>query len=296
MEALLANGNEVVVLDNLASGHPENLPRDIRLEVIDLGSERASALIKSFRPEAIFHFAAQTDVRVSTARPIFDAEQNIINTLKLIESGLHYGLGFFAFASSGGAIYGEPLDGPQDEEHPERPLNPYGVAKLSVDKYLNAFRHQAGLPSCSMRFSNVYGPRQNARGEAGVVSIFVTHSLAGRPLQINGSGNQTRDFLHVQDLAHAMPRILRHRTQGVLNFGTGVETSILQLADQVRAQFPGLPEHSFAPPIPGEQMRSVLNSNRARRVLGWEPSMDLPSGLQSTVRWFEQNEQLPVNR
>jgi UDP-glucose 4-epimerase len=285
----------VVALDNLTSGNPGNLPREACLEVADLGSDRASALIRSFKPEAIFHFAAQINVRVSNARPVFDAEQNILNTLKLIECGQENGLGFFAFASSGGAIYGEPQDGPQDETHPERPLNPYGVAKLSVDKYLMAFHHLHGLASCSMRFSNIYGPRQNARGEAGVVSIFLTQALAGEPLKINGPGNQTRDFLNVEDLALAMPLILQRKPQGVLNFGTGFETSILQLADLVRAQTPGLPEHIHLPAISGEQMRSVLNPGRARLILGWRSSKDLPSGLLSTAQWFAQSEHSPVN-
>ena len=290
VETLMAEGHTVVVLDNLSSGKVSNLPKDARLEEFGIETEQAMNLIKTFRPQVIFNFAAQIDVRVSASQPVYDAQQNIINSLRLVETGLKHGLTYFVFASSGGAIYGEPLAGPQDENHPERPLSPYGVAKLSVDKYLASFNHQFGLKSCSMRFSNVYGPRQNNEGEAGVVSLLISKALAGSPLRVNGNGHQTRDFVFVQDLACAASLILRHRPQGVLNLGTGVETSIRQLADTLSLQFPaGLTVKHF-PAIPGEQMRSVLDYGKAKRVLGWEPATTFEAGIKATIRWFSEAE------
>jgi len=286
VDAFLAEGCEVLVLDDLSSGSLANLDPRARFEQTSLESTEAMDLLKSFRPEAIFHFAAQIDVRVSVARCVHDAEQNIINTLRLIETGLKHGLAYFAFASSGGAIYGEAGEGPQSEEHPERPLSPYGVAKLSIDKYLNSFHHQHGLASCSMRFSNAYGPRQSTRGEAGVVSIFLGQSLSGLPLRIHGDGLQTRDFVYVKDLARAAKMVLSQRPQGVLNFSTGIETSILRLAELIRSQ--SSPDHGFElyPAIKGEQKCSVLDPSKAERVLGWEPTVPIESGLMETRLWY----------
>jgi UDP-glucose 4-epimerase len=285
-ESFISKGHDVLILDDLSTGSEANLPKSARLELGKIESEQTIILIKTFRPETIFHFAAQIDVRVSAAQPVHDAQQNIINSLRLLECGLQNGLRYFAFASSGGAIYGEPQAGPQDEDHPERPLSPYGVAKLCVDKYLASFSHQLGLQSCSMRFSNVYGPRQNGRGEAGVVALFITRALAGLPIRINGEGTQTRDFIYVQDLARAGELILTHRPQGILNLGTGIETSICRLADFLKAQFPGGLEISHNPAILGEQLRSVLDPSRAKRILQWEPTTTLNEGLMATTHWF----------
>ena len=287
-------GHEVVVVDDLSTGTLANLRPATRFEQIPLESEQALGLIKTYRPEAIFHFAAQIDVRISSLKPVHDAQQNIINSLRLLECGLQHGLTYFAFASSGGAIYGEPIAGPQAEDHPERPLSPYGVAKLSIDNYLAALRHHPGLPSCSMRFSNVYGPRQNNRGEAGVVSLLISRALAGLPLKINGSGQQTRDFIYVKDLARAGSLLLAQRPEGVLNFGTGVETSIARLAGLLGDQFCPAPEIRYSPAIPGEQVRSVLNFSKAKRVLGWAPTMMIEEGIPATVRWFAQAAKSPA--
>jgi UDP-glucose 4-epimerase len=288
VNAFEGQGLEVLVIDNLSSGNQSNLSSGVRLEELDLGSEEALGVLRAFRPDAIFHYAAQIDVRVSISRPLFDAQENIINSLRILEAASKNGLEYFAFASSGGAIYGEPDAMAQDESHPERPISPYGVAKLSVDKYLNAFAQHCGLPSCSMRFSNVYGPRQNSKGEAGVVSVFIRKALAGQPLQINGSGQQTRDFIYVKDLANAASLIIDKRPQGVLNFGTGVETSIRDLADLVISLVPSSAGTVNSAPIPGEQLRSVLDSTRARGILGWRPSIDLRAGLLETASWFSE--------
>jgi UDP-glucose 4-epimerase len=256
------------------------------LEEVSLDSEQAMAAIKKFRPNSIFHFAAQIDVRVSASRPVYDAQQNIINTLRILEAGMECGMEYFVFASSGGAIYGEPIKGPQDEMHPEVPLSPYGVAKLSVDKYLFSLNHSRGLKSCSMRFSNVFGPRQGSRGEAGVGSILISRALDGLPLRVNGNGLQTRDFVYVKDLAHAGELIQNQKPQGILNLGTGVETSVRELAVMIKSRFPDGLMVEYCAAIPGEQQRSVLDASKARGILGWEPTTSLKEGIIETAQWF----------
>lgn len=289
VDALVKDGREVLVVDDLSTGSLGNLNPGARFEHTSVESERTAEIIKAFRPEAIFHYAAQIDVRVSAAHPVMDAQKNIINTLKLLELGMKNGLAYFAFASSGGAIYGEPVAGAQDESHPERPCSPYGVAKLSVDKYLASFQHYFGLQSCSMRFSNVYGPRQSGRGEAGVVAVLIGQGLKGKPLKINGDGLQTRDFVYAKDLARAAILILRHRPQGILNLGTGIETSITELANLLRPRFLADPGISYSPAVPGEQIRSILDPSLAKKVINWEPAFDLQHGLGETIHWFSNS-------
>jgi UDP-glucose 4-epimerase len=285
-ERLLAEGGTVEVLDDLRNGSRANVPAGAAFVEMDLRDPALAEVLGRFRPRAIVHCAAQIDVRVSCQDPVRDAEENILATLRLLEAGLASGLEHVVFASSGGAIYGE-ASGPQDEGHPEVPLNPYGCAKLAVDKYLHAYRHQRGLTSTSLRFSNVYGPRQGARGEAGVVAVFCKRLREGLPPCINGDGGQTRDFVYAPDLAEAVSRVLERRAQGVFNLGTGVETSVKDLATSLCAlagMDPARVEH--APGVAGEQRRSVLDPAKARRELGWTPRTDLREGLETTYRWF----------
>lgn len=288
----LRDGHEVAVLDNLRSGSRGQV--DPRAEFLELDTRdpRLQSAIAAFRPEAILHFAAQIDVRVSCKDPVFDAEENILATLRLVEAGLANGLKHFVFASSGGAIYGEAA-GPQSEAHPEVPINPYGVAKLAVDKYLHAYAVQRGLASCSLRFSNVYGPRQGAKGEAGVIAVFCKRLRDGLAPMVNGDGLQTRDFVYAPDLAEAASLVLAQRATGVYNLSTGRETSILDVAR-------GLCLHAgvdpagiqHAPAIVGEQRRSVLDASKAGRELGWKPATPLSIGMGDTYRWFEQNREV----
>jgi UDP-glucose 4-epimerase len=291
VDRFLAEGHQVWVLDNLRSGTTVNLhPRATFLH-LDLQDGRLAQEVSALRPEAIFHLAAQIDVRISCADPVFDATENILATLRLLEAGLASGLEFFGFASSGGAIYGE-ADGPQAESHPERPMNPYGVAKLAVDKYLQAYAVQRGLRSASLRFSNVYGPRQGAKGEAGVVAIFAKRLRAGQAPVIFGDGLQTRDFVFAPDLAEAASRVLQQRATGIFNLGTGLETTVLGLAQGLceAAGFdPDRIEHGVG--IAGEQRRSVLNPLKALRELGWSPRTGLAEGLRTTYDWFARNRQ-----
>jgi UDP-glucose 4-epimerase len=285
-DRMLADGHEVAILDNLRSGSKANLPAKAEFLEMDLRDPALPAALARLRPQAILHFAAQIDVRISCKDPIFDAEENILATLRLLEAGLDNGLEHFVFASSGGAIYGE-ASGPQSEAHPEVPINPYGVAKLAVDKYLHAYAVQRGVRACSLRFSNVYGPRQGSKGEAGVVAVFCKRLRDGHAPTINGDGLQTRDFVHARDLAEAFSLVLQRRYSGVVNLGTGLETSILELARSLCRQTPVDPSSiQHAEGIQGEQRRSVLDPSKALRELGWQPRIALSDGLVETLDWF----------
>jgi len=284
VDRLLAGEHEILVIDNLSSGSPENLAPAAQLVPVDLASTQACRAIEKFRPEAVFHFAAQINVQTSIEKPVFDAEQNVLATLGLLEQIKRY-RPYFVFASSGGAIYGEADHGPQDENHPEYPLNPYGVAKLAVDRYLHAYRHQFGLQTCSMRFSNVYGPRQSAQGEAGVVSIFMHRLRRAEKLIIFGDGMQERDFVFAKDLAAAAPTLLSQRPVGVINFSSGKATSVLRLAELSQGLFGRSDQIEFAPARCGEQRCSLLSASRASRILQWTAQTSIDSGLVQTKDW-----------
>lgn len=285
VDTLLNQGHRVMVIDNLSSGSLQNVSPQAELEIIDLGESRVLDLLRDFAPQAIFHFAAQIDVKKSIRTPLFDAQENIITTLRLLDYSRHHQV-HFIFASSGGAIYGEAHLGPQDENHSEFPQNPYGVAKLSIDRYLHAFNHQYGLTYTSMRFSNVYGPRQGLLGEAGVVSVFMGRAMASKPLTVNGDGLQTRDFVYVMDLARLGPTLALKRPVGVFNLATGVETTILELATKIRTAFGQEEAIQHAPANNGEQRRSVLSSAKAMQILRWTPETKLDQGLAQTRDWF----------
>ncbi|MDR3671919.1 MAG: GDP-mannose 4,6-dehydratase [Holophaga sp.] len=283
---LVARGHHVTVLDNLCNGSRDQVPPGADFLQLDLGDPTLPGHLARLRPEAVLHFAAQIDVRTSCSAPVFDAQQNILGTLALIEAGLANGLQHFIFASSGGAIYGE-AHGPQDEGHPEQPINPYGVAKLSVDKYLHAYTVQRGLRTCSLRLANAYGPRQGAVGEAGVVAMFCRRLARGQAPRIHGDGLQTRDFVYVGDLAEGFGAALEQRAAGVINLATGRETSILELARGLCLQAgldPAGIEHG--PGIAGEQRRSVLDPAKARAELGWSARTPVAQGLAATWNGF----------
>jgi UDP-glucose 4-epimerase len=294
VDRFVSEGHDVWVLDNLSSGSRANLHPEARFIQLDLQDPGLAQAVAAARPEAVFHLAAQIDVRVSCADPVADASANILATLRLIEAGLAGGMQYFGFASSGGAIYGE-AEGPQAESHPENPRTPSGVAKLAVDKYLRAYEVQRGLHSASLRFANVYGPRQGAKGEAGVVAVFAKRLRAGLAPRINGDGLQSRDFVYAPDLAEAASLVLRQRATGVFNLGTGRETSVLQLAGRLCAAAgfdPAAIEHG--PGIAGEQRHSVLDPAKAARELGWAPRTALADGLSATWDWFSAHQADPA--
>jgi UDP-glucose 4-epimerase len=291
VDRFVAEGHQVWALDNLCNGKKSNLNPSAEFILMDLKDKAVDAKIAEICPDAIFHLAAQINVQASRKDPIYDAIENIMVTLRLIESGLRNGMQFFCFASAGGAIYGE-ADGPQAETHPECPISPHGVAKLAIDKYLHTYENLRGLKSASLRFSNVYGPRQATKGEAGAVATFAKLLSEGKPLRINGDGLQTRDFIYATDLAEAASMVLKQGATGIFNLGTGLETSILDLAKNlcgIAGADPSCIE--CGPPIHGEQRRSVIDPSKAAKVLVWSPRTSLANGLKITYEWFAANRQ-----
>jgi UDP-glucose 4-epimerase len=287
VDRFLSEGHAVWALDNLRNGSRANLNPDAGFIHMDLNNGAMRAELAKIRCEAVFHLAAQTDAQASCRDPIFDATENVLGTLRLLEAALGSGMRYFCFASSGGDIYGEALSGPQTEAHAEAPVTPYGAAKLAIDKYLHAYSAQRGLKSASLRFSSVYGPRQGAKGEGGVVAAFSKMLRDGLPPRVSGDGMQTRDFVYVADLAEAASLAMRQEATGVFNLGTGLETSILDLAKGlclIANANPARIEHG--PAVPGEQRRSALDPSRAGRVLAWSPRTSLTNGLRSAYEWF----------
>ena len=296
VDRLLAEGHAVDVVDDLSSGSLANLAearanRDHELKVhqIDIRDSSVVDLIARRQPEVVFHLAAQADVRVSVARPAYDAEVNVVGSLNVLEGARVGGARKVVFASSGGTIYGEPApaDLPVRESHPQQPLSPYGVAKRVVTDYLHVYRELHALEFTSLAMANIYGPRQDPHGEAGVVAIFAGLLLEGKPCTIFGDGNQTRDFVYVDDAVDAFVRAAERGSGLLCNIGTGIETSVNELyaamADAAGTTTPAV----HAPARPGELARSALDPGRARMHLGWSPWTSLADGVGEVLRWFD---------
>jgi len=285
-DALLERGHEVVVLDDLSSGKRSNVPAKARFVEADIRSEQAADLIRRERFDAIVHQAAQIDVRKSVLDPRFDADVNLLGLLNLLEASVEAGVRRFLFASSGGACYGEQDVFPAPETHPTRPVSPYGASKAAGELYLGYYGVEKKLSWCALRYSNVYGPRQDPHGEAGVVAIFSGRCLKGEPCTIYGDGRQTRDYVYVGDVARANVLALESDFVGSLNIGTGIETDVVELqAGIARATGTRVPP-VFAPPRPGEQRRSCIDPRKAGEVLGWKPEVALEEGLVRTAAFF----------
>ncbi len=285
-EAFVREGHEVAVIDDLSSGRRENLPQGVRFYHLDVRAPETREIVLQERPEVLCHHAAQMDVRRSVADPAFDASVNILGLLNLMEAGRESGLRRVLFASTGGAIYGEQDVFPCPESHRTEPVSPYGVAKLASERYLHFYSVQYGISWVGLRYANVYGPRQNPHGEAGVVAIFTEKLLRGEQPVIHGDGFQTRDYVYVGDLVRANLLALESDYCGPLNLGTGRETDVNTLF-RMLCEVTGvrLPER-HGPAKPGEQRRSAIDSALAERVLGWRPQVDLRSGLERTVEFF----------
>jgi UDP-glucose 4-epimerase len=293
-DAFVAAGDRVLVLDDLSSGRPGNVPDAAELHVLDVRSAEAAALVERERPDLLVHQAAQMDVRRSVADPCHDADVNLVGFLNLLEA-LRRAAGGAArprvlFASTGGAIYGEQDVHPAAEDHPQRPLSPYGVAKLAGERYLYYYHHEHGFDVCCLRYANVYGERQNPHGEAGVVAIFLDRLLAGEPVTVNGDGLQTRDYVHVSDVVRANLAAAHGGNGGggfaVYNVGTGIETSVVDLYRELAAALGSDLPPRHGPAKPGEQRRSSIDASRLRRDLGLAEPLPLGEGLQRTARWF----------
>lgn len=293
-DLLLANGYQVEIVDNLSSGLRENVPADAVLHKLDIGSAQAAQLVREGRFDVICHLAAQIDVRKSVNDPGFDAMVNVVGSLNLLEATRASGHPTrFIFSSTGGAIYGEFVEVPSAEEMPKDPESPYGIAKLSVELYMAYYARVHGLDTVALRYSNVYGPRQNPHGEAGVVAIFCDRILTDRPLTVFGDGLQTRDYVYVGDVARAnlaaaratLPK-QRQLDVRAYNVGTSRETTVLELAQSLRQAAGVQAAVQHAPARPGEQMRSAVRIDKAKRDLGWSPEVALRDGLQATFDFF----------
>jgi UDP-glucose 4-epimerase len=286
VDLYVGRGHEVIVLDNLASGKRENLNPKARFVELDICSPDAAALVRAERPDVVNHHAAQMDVRKSVADPVFDAQTNILGTINLLEAARSVGVKKFLLVSSGGAVYGEQQTFPAPEEHPTWPVSPYGVSKRSSELYAHFFWAEYRLPFVAFRYANVYGPRQDPHGEAGVVAIFSGKMLRGEPVTINGDGKQTRDYVYVGDVARMSQLALERDVTGPVNIGTGVETDVNQLAALLLEAAGSASALAHGPAKGGEQRRSVVDVRHAQAAFGWRPEVSLPDGLARTVEFF----------
>jgi UDP-glucose 4-epimerase len=291
-EAYLRDGWEVVALDDLSRGHERNVPKGVKLVRADIRSPEAKRTLATGRFDVLNHHAAQIDVRVSVDRPAFDSDINVVGLVNLLEGAGDGGVQRVIFASSGGVVYGDPETIPTPETAPKGPISPYGVSKLSGEYYLHALGLLRGFAGIAMRYANVFGPRQDPKSEAGVVSIFVSRLLAGQPLIVFGDGRQTRDYVFVKDVARA--NVLASKVAApngdidgpAFNIATSVQRSVLDLASSVGQVMGRRPTLEFAPARPGELFRSALNVSKAKSVLGWTPQHAFEDGLRELVDWF----------
>jgi UDP-glucose 4-epimerase len=286
-------GHEVLVIDDLSSGKKENVPPAARFVLCDINSETAEEAIRTFRPEVVNHHAAQINVRTSVADPMFDAQANILGTIRLLEACRQNGVRKFIFASSGGAGYGEQETFPADESHPTRPLSPYGASKIAAELYLNFYRAQYGLDYTALRYGHVYGPRQDPHGEAGVVAIFCERFLRGQTAIVNGDGEQTRDYVYVGDVVRANLASLERGVGCSINIATGIETNVNTIFRTLRDLSGSSQEEIHGPPMPGEQRRSCLENLLALEELGWYPEISLEEGLARTLSFFREKIRIP---
>lgn len=285
-DAFLRQGHEVVVVDDLSTGRREQVPAGVQFYRGDIKSEETFDLIGRFRPQVLVHHAAQMSVRLSVEDPVRDARENILGSLNLFQAAAKVGVEKIIFASTGGAMYGEQAPVPAREEDRAMPECPYGIAKLAVEHYLHFYQREYGIIPICLRYANVYGPRQNGLGEAGVVAIFIEKFLAGEQPLINGDGRQTRDFVYVEDVVAANLAALDYPRDGIFNIGTGREADILTVYLRLQEIIGSPRGPAHGPAKPGEQRRSALDSTRAGRLLGWQPRVTLAAGLIRTVAAF----------
>jgi UDP-glucose 4-epimerase len=280
----LAAGHNVAIVDNLSTGRKENLPAGARLFEADITDQVSlERIFEEVRPEVVNHHAAQMDIRRSLREPLFDAHVNVTGSLSVLEMSVRYAVRKFIFASSGGAIYGEPRVLPAKESTPEMPISHYGVAKLSVERYLYAYHHLYGLEYIALRYANVYGPRQNPHGEAGVVAIFAGQMLRGEATTIFGDGSKTRDYVFIEDIVDANVLALERGECGVFNIGRGIHVSDYEIFDAIRKGTGYTKDPIFAPRRAGEVEHIALDASAAARVLGWKPKIGLAEGIGRTI-------------
>ena len=278
----------VTIIDNLSTGRKSNVNKRARFFKVDIRSVVIDKIFEKVKPDVLCHHAAQIDVRKSTVDPIFDADVNIIGTLNLLNACVKHKVKKVIFASTGGAIYGEQDYFPADENHPANPLSPYGVTKLTIEKYLYFYHETYGIDYVSLRYANVYGPRQNPLGEAGVVAIFTEKLLTDKQTIINGDGTQTRDFVFVQDVVQSNLLALDYPQSDIFNIGTGIEIDINCIFRILKEKTGSNQKEIHGPAMLGEQERSVLNYSKAEKILGWKPKNSLEEGIGKTVEFYQK--------
>lgn len=285
-DAFIRERHKVLIVDNLSTGIEENIPKEADFVKCDIRERTIlDKVFSDFKPDMVNHHAAQINVRQSVEDPVFDAEINVIGTLNVLELSVKHRVKRFIFASTGGAIYGEPKKLPADETTPPMPISPYGASKFAVENYLGYYKAIHGLDYVALRYSNVYGPRQNPHGEAGVVAIFCNRIMSGKPCQIFGDGNQTRDYVFAEDVARA--NILGvNAPVGRYNIGTEKETSVNEVVMVLRRAAGREFKVEYAPALPGEVQRIALEVTLAKRALGWSPNVNFEEGIRRTWGWF----------
>lgn len=287
-DRLVDEGHRVVVIDDLSCGKREYVNPKAAFYQKDIRDPNLAEVFLKEKPDICFHLAAQIDVRVSVARPIHDAEINIHGSLRVMEACVKSGVKKLVFSSSGGAIYHAPEILPTPETAPTTPLSPYGVAKLVFELYLRSASHNYGLKYVALRYANVYGPRQDLKGEAGVIGIFSKKFLAGECPTIYGDGKQTRDFVFVDDVVGANILAMKKDATGVFNIGTGKETSINEIEKMIRSAAGAKMKCARGPAAAGEERRSSLDATAAKKAFGWKPTVPIEEGIKKTVAWFKE--------
>lgn len=288
VDLLIASGQEVVVVDNLSAGNEHNVNSKAKLYRMDIQDPKLAVVFEKEKPDFVFHLAAQINVRKSVEDPMSDAQINILGSLNVLEVSAKAGVKKLIFASTGGAIYGDADQIPTSEGYYERPLSPYGINKLSIEKSLFFYREVKGLDYTILRLSNVYGPRQSSKGEAGVVAIFMDEILNGGQPIISGDGKQTRDYVFVKDVARAFVMAQKTTKSDKFNISTGIETDVNQVFDKVVEKMDASIPRKYSDAGQGEQRRSCLDSSLAQKELGWFPEYDLEQGMEETAQWFKQ--------
>jgi len=286
-DAYVRDGHEVHILDNLSTGFEKNINLKAHFKKSDISSPAILDLFAKEKFDVVNHHAAQIDVRKSVNDPIFDANTNILGTINLLQSCIKTGVKKFMFASTGGAVYGEQEYFPADEKHPTNPVSPYGITKLSIEKYLFFYKNEYGLNHTILRYANVYGPRQNPFGEAGVVAIFTSKLLKNDNPIINGEGKQTRDYVFVEDVVRANVITLNSYSSDIYNIGTNVETSVNELFAKLNEIAGGKAIEKHGPAPKGEQARSVITAEKLFNKFNWKPSVQIDEGLRKTFDYFK---------
>lgn len=286
---LIGMGYKVVVVDDLSTGKKENINKKSKFYKVDILSQKIKEIFRKEKPEIVYHLAAKINVRESVKKPIENAKTNILGSLNILENCQKFKVKKIIFASTGGAIYGETKIIPTPETYPENPLSPYGIEKFAIEKYLNYYHKVFGLPYVSLRLANVYGPRQNSKGEAGVIAIFIDKMLRGKQPIIYGTGKQKRDFVFVDDVAEAFLLAMKSEKSGIYNIGTGKETSINEIFDKIKEILSAEGKKVYQKAKLGDLKRSCLNISKAKKELKWQPKYNLEKGLKETISWFSNH-------